>query len=39
MELYKKGLISYEDALGRSTHVEELVQMMQKSAPAMKKGA
>jgi twitching motility protein PilT len=39
LELYKKGLISYEDALGRSSHIEELVQMIQRAAPAMKKGA
>lgn len=39
LELYKKGLISYEDALGRSSHAEELVQMIQRAAPAMKKGA
>jgi twitching motility protein PilT len=38
-ELYRKGLISYEDALSRSSHLEELVQMIQKAAPAMKKGA
>jgi twitching motility protein PilT len=38
VELYKRGLISYEDALGRSTLVEELVQMLQKAASAMKKG-
>ncbi len=39
LELYKRGLISYEDALGRSNLPEELVQMLQKSAPAMKRGA
>ncbi len=38
VELYKQGLISYEDALGRSALMEELVQMLQKAAPAMKKG-
>lgn len=39
LDLFKRGLISHEDALGRSTHVEELVQMIQKSVPALKKGA
>lgn len=38
VELYKRGLISYEDALGRSSLPEELVQMLQKAAPAMKRG-
>lgn len=39
LELYKRGLISYEDAIGRSTLPDELVQMLQKAAPAMKRGA
>jgi twitching motility protein PilT len=39
LELYKKGLISYEDALGRSTNVEELIQMLQRAGDAVKRGA
>ncbi|MEJ2325097.1 MAG: type IV pilus twitching motility protein PilT [Nitrospirota bacterium] len=39
LELYRKGLISYEDALGRSTNVEELVQMLQRAGEAVKRGA
>ncbi|MCG2720633.1 MAG: type IV pilus twitching motility protein PilT [Thermodesulfovibrionales bacterium] len=33
-ELYTKGLITYEDALGRSTISDEIVQMIQKGMPA-----
>jgi len=33
-ELYSKGLISYEDAIGRSAVPDELIQMIQKGAPA-----
>jgi twitching motility protein PilT len=39
LELYKKGIISYEDALGRSTNVEELIQMLQRAGDAVKRGA
>ncbi len=33
-ELYSKGLITYEDALGRSTITDEIIQMIQKGLPA-----
>jgi twitching motility protein PilT len=33
-ELYTKGLITYEDAIGRSSVADELIQMIQKSMPA-----
>jgi len=33
-ELYTKGHISYEDALGRSVVPEELIAMLQKASPA-----
>jgi len=33
-ELYTKGLITYEDTLGRSTIPDEIVQMIQKGMPA-----
>ncbi|MDQ7787718.1 MAG: type IV pilus twitching motility protein PilT [Thermodesulfovibrionales bacterium] len=33
-ELYAKGLITYEDALGRSTIPDEIIQMIQKGLPA-----
>ncbi|MFZ5907744.1 MAG: type IV pilus twitching motility protein PilT [Nitrospirota bacterium] len=33
-ELYAKGLITYEDALGRSTIPDEIIQMIQKGMPA-----
>jgi twitching motility protein PilT len=33
-ELYAKGLITYEDALGRSTITDEIIQMIQKGLPA-----
>ena len=34
IELYTKGLITYEDAIGRSPVHEELIQMIQRSMPA-----
>lgn len=34
MDLYTKGLITYEDAIGRSSVADELIQMIQKSTPA-----
>ena len=33
-ELYTKGLITYEDAVGRSTVPDEIIQMIQKGMPA-----
>jgi twitching motility protein PilT len=33
-ELYSKGLISYEDAIGRSAVPDELIQVIQKGMPA-----
>jgi twitching motility protein PilT len=33
-ELYTKGLITYEDVLGRSTIPDEIIQMIQKGMPA-----
>ncbi len=39
VELFRKGLISYDDALARSNLPEELVQMLQKVAPTNKRGA
>jgi twitching motility protein PilT len=33
-ELYSKGYISYEDAIGRSTIPEEMITVLQRSAPA-----
>ena len=33
IDLYSKGLISYEDAIGRSPVPDELIQMIQKSSP------
>ena len=32
--LYSKGLITYEDALGRSPVADELIQVIQKSLPS-----
>jgi twitching motility protein PilT len=37
-ELYKKGELSYEDALGKSTFPDELLNMMQKASSAAGKG-
>jgi len=34
IDLYTKGLITYEDAIGRSSVADELIQMIQKSMPA-----
>jgi twitching motility protein PilT len=34
LELYTKGLITYEDTLGRSSVPDELLQMIQKTMPA-----
>lgn len=34
MDLYTKGLITYEDAIGRSSVADELIQMIQKNMPA-----
>ena len=39
VELFKRGLISYDEALGRSTMPEEMIQMLQKATPSMRKGA
>jgi twitching motility protein PilT len=33
-ELYSKGFLSYEDAVGRSTVPEELITMLQRGAAA-----
>jgi twitching motility protein PilT len=34
LSLYAKGLLSYEDAVGRSSVPDELIQMIQKHLPA-----
>jgi twitching motility protein PilT len=34
IDLYTKGLITYEDAIGRSAVADELIQMIQKTIPA-----
>ena len=38
-ELYKKGDLSYEDALAKSTMPEELLNMMQRASSAVGKGS
>lgn len=39
MDLYQRGLISYEDALGRSPVSEEMVAMLQRAASTAKRRA
>lgn len=38
LELYTKGLISYEDAIGRSTVPEELITMIQRTSATSMRG-
>ena len=38
LELYTKGLISYEDAIGRSMVPEELITMIQRTSATSMRG-